>query len=221
MKKIESLISSLPQEWKDKISSDFGKMKIESPTLIFPEAEKLKFTITAIVQPETEVRKQIFETVAPFAKLHKGLFLQPSEGYHFSIQWSDFMNGDLPKLTSIVKTIEFPPLDVDIKLLYPSKQNLFAVLIPKDENLWMTKIRETLTGYFNSSSFTPKLPEKLPLIWLSVARFTKDFDPMTLDQLVLDLPEKTIHANKFTFFLAKSDPFFTKTTAEIYYSKDF
>ena len=219
--KIEALVSSLPQEWKNKVTLDFAKMKTESPTLIDPKIEQSKYTISTIIQPDSQTRDQINNAVAPFILRQKGLFLQPSDGYHFTVQWSNFLNGNISKLIESVGNMTMPPLDLEIKLLYPSKPNLFAALVPQNDVLWMEKVRSMISGYFNSSSFTPILPEKLPLIWMSLARFTKDFDPQNLDQLVLELPEKTITANKFTLFLAKTDPFFTQKTAEIFLSKEF
>jgi len=219
--KIESLVSSLPVEWKDKVTTDFTKMRMESPTRIDPKIEQSRFTISTIIQPELAVREKILQIVAPFVKNHKGIFLQPANGFHFTVQWSDFLNGNFEKLTQSLKDLELPPLELEVKLIYPSKPNLFAVLIPKNDVLWMSKIREKVTGFYNSSSFTPILPEKLPLMWISIARFTKDFDPMTLDQLVNELPEKTIQADKFKLILAKTDPYFTQNTAEIIFSKDF
>ena len=222
MANINELNNYLPLEWKEKISSDYAKMKAELPTIVNPEDEKKKFFVTTIIQPNLEVRTKIFETVREAIGSTKGMYLQPLEGYHFSIQWSDLVEGaDVNKLTDLLRNIPITPLSTDIKLVYPSKPNLFAVVIPKNDSMWMAELREKYTAQFDSAGFTPKLPEKLPLIWMSLARFTKDFDVDSLDKLTNSLPEISIESNTHTLFLAKSDPYFTQDTSKVFFSKSF
>lgn len=218
---IETLITSLPQDWKDKVTLDYGKMKSESPALVDPEEEKNKVFLTSIIQPDPDTREKIYEVVSSLEGRFPGFYLQPKEGYHFSVQWSEPGSGDLTKLISSLADLRLPPLEAEIKLVYPSKPNLFAVIIPKNDPLWMSKVREMLTEKFLNAGFTPKLPEKLPLIWMSLVRFTKDFDVNRLEELVSKLPERTILANKFTFYLANTDPYLSPSTRKNHLSKEF
>ncbi len=207
--------------WKDKVTTDFAKMKLESPAIIDPETEKTRFTTTLIAQPDAITRKKIFEIISPLAKQFSGIFIQPEEGYHFSIQWSDVVTGDIDKLTNSIDKITPQPLNVEIKLLYPSKPNLFAVLVPMNNPLWMSDIRKQATTVFMEAGFSTKLPESLPTIWMSLIRFTKEFDTSNLDELINSLPNISLTCDKFTLSLAQADPFFSKSTAKILTTKNF
>lgn len=219
MANIESLITDLPNEWKDKISMDFAKMKAESPSIIDLEVEMKRFTTSVIIQPDAQTRQKIYETISPLAGKFKGLFIQPPEGYHFSVQWSDNLLGDRDKLIAAINSLEIPQLETDIKLVYPSKPNLFAVVLPKNDSLWMSNLRQKVSELLKESGYTPKLPETLPTIWMSLVRFTDDFDPAELDNLVNSLPETTFNCREFTLYLAESNPFFSKATAKIFSSR--
>jgi hypothetical protein len=221
MPSLVNLISSLPQEWKDKVTEDFAKLKTESPTIVDPESEKNKFFVTLIIQPDIETRKKIYDTISFLDDKFPGLYIQPYEGYHFSIQWSDTGESNLKRLILGIQTLEIPKLKVDIKLCYPSKNNIFAAVIPINDQLWMTKIRGILTPKFTEAGYTPRLPDNLPLMWISLIKFTKDFDSSNIVELVDALPKLNIKASHFKLILAKSDPYFSQSSANIYLLEQF
>lgn len=218
MPQYEKVWHNIPSEWQSKVSSDFVKMKNESPSVIDPEKEKSRRTLTAIVQFDEETREKICEAILPVVNRFEGLFLQPKDGLHFSIQWSEDLNGDVNGLAEKINQVSFSHTEFKIMLAFPSKPNLFAIIIPSDP-FWMQKIRSEMAECFQESGFSPKLPSDLPLIWMSLVRFTSEFDSSNLDELVEALPQMTINPNDLTLFLAVADPFFTKQSAEVFLEK--
>ncbi|EKD53133.1 MAG: hypothetical protein ACD_61C00143G0003 [uncultured bacterium] len=216
-----SNIGTLSMEWQEKIAADLTRMKVEGPSLINVEIEKTRFTTTLVIQPDEETRQKIHEAITPLANMFKGLYIQPVEGLHISIQWSDQQTGDEAQLASLISQINPPALEAEFILPFPSKPNLFAVVIPKNNSLWMAKIREKATSAFSKAGYQSKLPVSLPSLWMSLVRFTTDFDLKDLEKVTNDLSTVSIECKKFTMFLAKANPFFDKDTLRILSSKEF
>jgi len=147
------------------------------------------------------------------------VFLQPSSGYHISIQWGGEFEGK--KVASLVKEIKnylqgMQPLKIDVFALYPSDNNLFVIPYLEDG---ISNLRTDISTIFDKHEITPKLPNTLETMWISTVRMKKEFTKDEIDLVVNNLPKKTFKDVTFDeITVCFMDQTFTKENSEILYN---
>lgn len=169
-------------------------------------------TFVAIINIPEETKSQLYQYMQNIdEKLRQYLILQPYQGYHINLQWTNsiimesIQNEIITEISELFTNVA--PITGNIDLAYLSEKGVFGTLEIDIQKLVL--IRNKLNSIFKKHNLKPGIKgEKYNWIWTSLARYQKDVPPK-VKELFLNLQKKQIRDIKFSkCSIVIMDPFF-------------
>lgn len=222
----KGIFSGLPSGWSHELENEFLFVKKQGFILTSPEVVLKNLTLGVLLILDLQTKDEIYNFIVDSLPktLFPKLYIQPRSGYHFSIQTSKKLDGDINKLTRLVTNYfrRLPKIEGDIFTIYPSDNSLLGIGAFDSDTI--SSMRSDLGEIFTSCGFPPFFDKSLrpdhfkiwsTRMWLSLVRPTETFTQEEIE-LTLKLPKRKFTKIVFNKIdVCFNDPFFTTNVSVV------